>query len=217
MESNSKRKISYQLLKWYDKNKRSYPWRSSKINSYKILVTEILLRKTTREQVKNIFPIFFKKFPSVRSLSLAKKRDIEKVITPLGMERMRSKLLKEVSRMIVEEHSGRVPLNKSDLLTLPGVGDYIANATLLFAKKEKVSLVDTNAKRVVERIFYGSENDIRINKQTYALVDSLLPQKRFVEFNLSLLDFAALVCKPKKTIVHFLSNEKNMQVLQTSV
>jgi len=134
---NSKIKTSQQLLKWYNSNKKQYPWRVAKVTPYRILVTEILLRKTTRNQVRDIFPIFFKKFPSLKKLSASQSREIKKVIKPLGMEKIRSKLLKKLSQIIIKKHGGRVPLNKTDLLDLPGVGEYIANAVLLFIKKRK--------------------------------------------------------------------------------
>ena len=198
MKTSANRVITKNLLKWYTKNKKSYPWRSRKTSPYQILVTEILLRKTTRSQVKGIFPIFFKKFPSIRKLSYARTSEIEKVITPLGMEKVRSKLLKKISKIIIKEHSGRIPLKKDELCLLPGVGRYITNAVLLLAKKERVPLVDVNAKRIVERIFEGESNNMeRITKHTYDLVESLLPKKKFVEFNLTLLDFATAVCLPR--------------------
>lgn len=187
-------------MNWYDSNRKSYPWRSTK-NPYKILVTEMLLRKTTRVQVKKIFPIFFKKFPTLKKLAAANRKEVVKIINPLGMEKIRSKLLKKSSLTIIKKHGGRVPLNKTDLLDLPGVGEYTANAVLLFVKKEKVSLVDTNTKRVVERVFLGSHNSkTRVNVQTYEFVDALLPIRRYVDFNLALLDFANAVCLPKKPL-----------------
>jgi len=189
--------LTKRILKWYDINKASYPWRSN-CTPYQILITEMLLRKTTRNQVKGLFPVFFSKFPSVTKLATANKKEVEKVIRPLGMEKIRSKLLVEVAKTIVKKHNGRVPTNKTALLDLPGVGEYIANAVLLLSQGEKVALVDTNSKRIVERLFLGnSEPKKRVNREISEQVFFLVPEKRFVDFNLALLDFATSVCLPR--------------------
>ncbi len=190
--------LTKRILKWYDSNKASYPWRNN-CTPYQILITEMLLRKTTRNQVKKLFPVFFRKFPSVTKLATANKKEVEKVIRPLGMEKMRSKLLVEVAKTIVKKHNGKVPNDKIDLLSLPGVGEYIANAVLLLSRGEKVALVDTNSKRIVERLFLGDhEPQKRVNKEVSDQVFFLVPEKRFVDFNLALLDFASSICLPRK-------------------
>lgn len=190
--------LTKRILKWYDSNKASYPWRGN-CTPYQILITEMLLRKTTRGQVKELFPVFFRKFPSVTKLATANKKEVEKVIRPLGMEKIRSKLLVEVAKTIVKKHNGMVPNDKTSLLNLPGVGEYIANAVLLLSMGEKVALVDTNSKRIVERLFLGDhEPQKRVNKEVSDQVFFLVPEKRFVDFNLALLDFASSVCLPRK-------------------
>lgn len=189
--------LTKRILKWYDINKASYPWRSN-CTPYQILITEMLLRKTTRNQVKKLFPLFFRKFPSITKLATANKKEVEEVIRPLGMEKIRSKLLVEVAKTVVKKHNGKVPNDKIDLLSLPGVGEYIANAVLLLSRGEKVALVDTNSKRIVERLFLGnSEPKKRVNREISEQVFFLVPEKRFVDFNLALLDFATSVCLPR--------------------
>jgi len=190
---NKKNEFVKEVLRWYNHNRKSYPWRLTK-NPYKILTTEMLLRKTTRMQVKRVFPIFFKKFPTVKSLAHAEQKEIEKIVTSLGMERTRSKLLLDVAKTISKTYHGTVPTRKEDLLNLPGVGEYTASAVLLLTKSEKHPLVDTNSKRVIERIFIGEKTSRRVDRETRDFVSLLLPEKQFVEFNLAILDFAASVC-----------------------
>jgi len=191
---DKKRKFVTKILSWYDIHKSSFPWRKTR-DPYRVLVSEILLRKTTRKQVNSIYKTFFKKFPTIRRLSLASKEELEEVITPLGMEKIRAKLLLEMATDINELHNGRIPLNTGSLLDLPGVGRYISNAVMLFMKNERVPLVDTNSMRVVERVFDGSNSkNHRINNIIENFISNLLPQKRYLDFNLALLDFASKVC-----------------------
>ena len=205
VECSQKKKhyIAYKILRWYDKNRMSYPWRSGRISPYRILVTEVLLRKTTREQVRHVYQSFFKQFPSARALHMSKNQEVERAITQLGMEKVRVKILKKLAEILVKRYSGRVPLSRNALLSLPGVGEYTANAVLLFAKGEKLPLVDTNSKRIVERVFLGkSFPENRVSDQLSRFVHFLLPDKRYVDFNVALLDFASLVCLPRNPRCH---------------
>jgi len=188
-----KEKFTNEILKWYKKNKTTYPWRNNP-TPYRVLITEMLLRKTTRNQVALLFPSFFRRFPSLNLLAKARRKEIEEIITPLGMEKIRSRLLREVSKIIIKEYKGRIPKSREVLLALPGVGDYTADAVMLLARNERVPLVDTNSKRIVERVFTGNSNSERIGKPLHDFVEYLLPQKKYVEFNLALLDFANTVC-----------------------
>lgn len=195
--AEKKKKFSKQILKWYSSNKSSYPWRI-KPSPYRILITEMLLRKTTRNQVAGLFTKFFRNFPTLNKLASARRKEIEKVIMPLGMEKVRSRLLQDISRVIIEDYKGKIPKTKGELLELPGIGDYTANAVLLFTNREKVALVDTNAKRIVERVFASNRNsELRVGESLRSFVTCLLPQKKYLEFNLAILDFANSVCLPR--------------------
>lgn len=189
-ESQFRRKI----LSWYNINREYFPWRKTR-DPYRVLVTEMLLRKTTRKQVNSIYPEFFTRFPNVKALASADVKTIKKIITPLGMERIRSKLLHEVAGKIISHHNSAVPMEKKQLMELPGVGTYISNAVILLIGKKRVPLVDTNSMRVVERVFNGKNNaSSRVTAEKEKLISDLLPRTRFVDFNLAMLDFASKVC-----------------------
>ena len=67
-------KIMYlrsKLTEWYKKNKRNYPWRMIK-DPYKILIAEIMLRRTRADQVLPIYEKFIEKYPTIDSLSKSK-------------------------------------------------------------------------------------------------------------------------------------------------
>jgi len=141
-----KRKIfAKHISRWRKTNNfdHLYSWRNSK-DSYKILVSEILLKKTTRKQVAKEWKAFIKNFPNFSALSRANLSQIKKIIRPLGIESVRARQLKKISKEILQNHHGKVPNSKRDLLNLPGVGPYVANAVLSFAFKKDVSMVDTN-------------------------------------------------------------------------
>jgi len=91
-----------------------------------------------------------------------------------------------------------VPDNRKTLLSLPAVGEYMADAVLSFAYGKDVVVVDANVCRVIARIF-GIEprgearRDVRLRKRA----QEILPVGRAKEFNWAMIDFAALICTPR--------------------
>jgi len=188
------------LLSWRKSNNFDslYPWRNSK-SKYKILLSEVLLKKTTRKQVASEWESITKKFRNFNDLKKTEMRKLKKVLRPLGLEHTRSKNLKELSAKIIDEFHGRVPKTKEDLLSLPGVGPYTANAVLCFAFQHDVSMLDVNITRVLKRVFsLGSKKSRdRTDKQMWEFAENLPPKGRGKEFNYAILDFAGEVCTVK--------------------
>jgi len=187
------------LLNWWDKNKRDFPWRRMN-DSYSILIAEMLLRKTTAQQVAGIYIKFLEKYPDPIALSEAEEDELNELLRPLGMEYKRAELLKKFGREVRDLYDGKIPAELQQLLKLPGVGMYAANAVLCFAFSEDVPLLDTNFIRVINRVF-GVESQkprARNDNKMWKFAKSLIPQNKGKYFNLAILDFAALICTAKK-------------------
>lgn len=197
-----KRHFTETLLAWHAGAKVFFPWRETG-NPYVILLSEMLLRKTTRGQVRKIFPKFFGKYPNIESVASAPLAEIRSMIAPLGMHNKRSALLKRLAKILVKS-GGEIPMHKMKLMDLPGVGEYTANAVLCFAAEQDTALVDTNTLRVVKRIF--SKQSTRKRPHTdpamWDFVSKLIPKKRARIFNLAVIDFAAAVCLPRNPSCH---------------
>ncbi|WP_054644757.1 HhH-GPD family protein [Thermoanaerobacter thermocopriae] len=118
-----------QLLKWWDRNKRDFPWRHTK-NPYDVLIAEMLLRKTTAQQVEKIYNDFLNRYPNSKALAEADENELKKMLRPLGMEHARAKLLKRFGAVVEEEYGGVIPSDYAVLLKLPGVGMYATNSVL---------------------------------------------------------------------------------------
>jgi len=187
------------LLKWHTYCKADFPWRRTR-DPYKILVSELLLRKTTRNQVSKIFNHFFAKFPTVEALASRPEQFIKEVITPLGMEHRRASALKTLAQTIVGNHGGKIPSEKEELMELPNVGLYTANAVMCLAYDQNYPLLDTNVVRVITRVFSfnSSKKRPRDDPQIWNFVSLLLPLGKAREFNLAILDIAGSICRPEK-------------------
>lgn len=188
------------LLDWYELNGRIFSWRERTLTPYEVLVLEILLQRTPAERVDKIFPKFIKKYPGPRALLKSSKRFLVSDLKTLGL-RKRVKNLKELARQLVKEWKGRVPKDVDKLTKLPGVGIYAANAVLCFSYGKVVPLVDTNVARVLQRVFaLPSSGDPNTDKHLWTFVRELLPATKAKEFNWALIDFGAVVCRPKNPL-----------------
>jgi len=160
-------KIGYlrkKLLEWYHKRGRTYPWRTTK-DPYKILIAEIMLRRTRADQVLPVYEKFVNRYPTVRSLSEGNKEEIEKLTYSLGLN-WRNQRFRDLAQLIISIYQGKIPKNRDELKKLPGVGEYVAGVFLSSAYNQKEWIVDTNVVRVFSRFFgIGIKGDGRRDKK----------------------------------------------------
>jgi len=192
--------IGNKLIEWWFKNGRSYPWRETS-NPYRIVIAEVMLQRTKADQVLPVYLDFLRKFPTIFDLAKASENEIKPFFRRLGLL-WRAVLVKKMADFVVGKHNGIFPRNKEDLLKIPAVGEYISNALLSFAYHQPVVIVDSNVCRIVVRI-HGLKirGEPRRNKVVHELARKMLPSKdKSRSLNLALIDFATLVCKPKKPL-----------------
>lgn len=186
------------ILNWWETNRRVYPWRKTS-EPYIILITEILLRKTTATHVNSIYDSFFLKYPTIEKLAKTDKDSLKETILSLGLSNQRSEQLLKLSKTIVEEYNGKIPREYEDILNLPGVGKYTAGALMCVSYKSDEAMVDTNVVRVVGRYFdfKSDKKEVHTDVNLWDFVRYLIPKGRCKEFNLGIIDFANSICLPR--------------------
>ena len=196
IKASLKRKFGEKLAAWWKINKRWYPWRETK-DPFRLLIAELLLRKTSAAQVEKIYEPFLKKYPNAKNLSKASYEELATFLNPLGIEYKRADLLIRLSSEIVSKYNNIVPREREVLLTLPAVGPYAANAVLSLIHGEDVPMVDTNFIRIIERVFgyKSSKSRPRCDRSIWDFAQKLTPINNSAWFNLAVLDFGALVCR----------------------
>jgi A/G-specific adenine glycosylase len=183
------------LLDWYKVNGRQYPWRNKVAGCYQKIIAEILLQRTRADTIAIFYRKFTKRFPSWRKLSLATEGEMQEALQPIGLWRQRGSSLKKLADEITKR-GGRFPRKREEIESLPGVGQYIANAILLFCHGESQPLLDINMARVLER-FFGPRKlaDIRYDPYLQSLAANIVTESNPILINWAILDHAALVCK----------------------
>lgn len=159
-----------------------------------------MLHRTNALQVEKIFINFVTKYPDFRSICDAGQKTILKDLAFLGLK-WRSELLYKVSCELTLNYDGHIPLDKNELLKLPGIGPYISSAFLCFAYNLPEPMLDTNTVRIIGRIFGLKINDSsRRSKIFEKIMENLVKLGNCKDFSLSLIDFAEAVCKPHKPL-----------------
>ena len=187
------------LDKWWQSNKRHFPWRETKV-PYEILISEILLHRTRAEQVNKVYLNFLNSFPTIRCLAKASLPEVQTLLRSLGLN-WRIELLHKMAKEIVKQYDGKIPSTKEELKSLPGVSDYIASAVVCFAFSKSEPLLDTNIVRIIGRFFDVKVTDSsrRSNqfKELYRTINSI---ERPRDFAFAMIDLGALVCLPSRPL-----------------
>lgn len=188
-------RISDKLLRWYDENARSLPWRSAP-TPYKVWVSEIMLQQTQVETVIPYFQRFIQRFPDLPSLAMAEESEVLQVWEGLGYY-SRARNLHKAARLIVADYAGQIPADVAALKSLPGIGAYTAGAIASIAFGAPEPALDANIRRVTIRLLDlheppGSKTDAKLRE----FARQILPASRVGDYNQALMDLGSAVCTP---------------------
>ena len=180
------------LLTWAELNLRKYPWRRTS-NPYCLLVAELLLQRTDADTVAPVYEAFLERYPTLNRLAIANVEDIAKLLQPLGLF-FRAERLSQTAKIILE-NGGEIPQQETELLKLPGIGIYTARAILSQAFGQPAAVMDTNVARILERFFGITGGRVKSRcKILWNAADKVAPDSDVGHWNLTLLDFGALIC-----------------------
>jgi A/G-specific adenine glycosylase len=161
------------------------------------VVAEFLLQRTRAETVAAFFDAFIERFPSWEAMAAASLEDIGEFLKPIGLWKRRSRSLAAFAEAMVARR-GVFPQTREEIQMLPGVGQYVANAILLFSAGHAEPLLDVNMARVLERVFGPRKLvDIRYDPYLQSLARQVIRGERTAEVNWAILDLAAKVCTVK--------------------
>ena len=170
--------ISLRLGAWWEANARDLPWRFGRATPWGVLVSEVMSQQTQMSRVVPYWTDWMERWPDARSLAEAPKAEVITAWGRLGYPR-RALRLQECARVVAEEYGDELPRTYDELVALPGIGDYTASAVLSFAFGERIAVIDTNIRRVLSRVFLGTESrGGAASPAERALANRMLPQDR---------------------------------------
>ena len=210
--------LSKKILAWYDNSKRKLPWRVSKKSPKKLyyrLLSEFMLQQT---QVKTVIPYFKKftnKYKSLKALSNVNEKEILKSWEGLGYYRRARNLLAS-TKMLVRQHNSKLPNTLNELKKLPGIGEYTANALLGLVYDKPTIAIDGNVKRIFVRYLNKKESKVNFTKLIELNKKNLFSTGRNADFVEAIMEFGALICKPKNPKCEHCCLNKSCRYLKSS-
>lgn len=181
-------------MRWFAEHGREFPWRKASANNYELIVAELLLQRTRAETVASFFSQFVREFPSWKRLGSASIPQLQSHLQPIGLWRRRATSIQALAQEMAKRR-GRFPKDRDEIETLPGIGQYIASAILLFCHNIPEPLIDVNMTRVLERVYRPRQLvDIRYDPYLQSLARRVVGCMWSKELNWAILDLAALVC-----------------------
>ena len=190
-----------QLLDWYAKHERPVPWRTPKgqtPNPYYIWLSEIMCQQTTVQAVKPYYEKFITKWPTVADLAKADNEEVMAAWAGLGYY-ARARNLHKCAQIVANDLNGEFPTTQSELIKLPGIGEYTSAAIAAIAFNRPATVVDGNVERVMAR-FFAIEDPLPKSKKTLkACANTFFADLESGSGDLAqaLMDLGSAICIPK--------------------
>ena len=191
-QKNTRRRAA--LLRWYDENARSLPWRRDH-DSYRVWVAEVMLQQTRIAVVEPAYERFLAAFPTIGALAAAEEENVLALWSGLGYY-SRARSLHRAARALEERGDDQFPQTWEEARALPGVGDYTAAAVLSIAYDLPHAAVDGNVIRVLSRLDRLARPDSR-GEPHRSTADALLARRRPGDWNQAVMELGETVCIPR--------------------
>lgn len=164
------------------------PWREGH-DSYRILVSEVMLQQTQVDRVIPFYERFLKEFPTAADLAQAPLSKVLKNWQGLGYNR-RAKMLQQAAKDIVGRFGNRFPESIEEIESLSGVGPYTARAVAAFAFNQGVPVIETNIRTVIIHHFFPKKKKVSDTEIEKILVQ-VLPKGKSREWYSALMDYGS--------------------------
>lgn len=164
------------------------PWR--------LLVMGRLSAQCTDARVNIVSRELFSVFPDAKSMADGDLTEIERIVKPCGLYRMKASSIKEASRILAYELDGILPRDMDGLLKLPGVGRKIANLLLGDVYGLPSVVCDTHCMRICAR-FGMYREDLRDPEKIEKILLELLPYGEGSDFCHRIVNFGREVCSAR--------------------
>jgi endonuclease-3 len=167
--------------------------KSEEGSPFLVLISTLLSLRTKDETTDKAMDRLIKRAQTPGDILDLPTEELEKIIYPVGFYRNKAKILKNVSRIILERYGGKVPDSLDELLTIKGVGRKTANLVVTEAYGKPGICVDTHVHRISNRLgIVSTKNPHKTEEE----LRKVLPQKYWIIYNTLLVAFGRRTCQP---------------------
>ena len=182
----------YEINEWWER-----------YTPFETLVGVILSQRTYWKNVKTAIERFAERFNRIEDVAEANVKEIEEVIKPAGLYKVRARRIKNIARDLIEKYDGNLnkildlPRDeaKKKLIAIEGIGPKTADVLLMAIKGEHVLPVDVHIFRIMRRLGIADEKDDY--ESLRAKLESEIPPAQRTKTHLILIEFGRRICRAR--------------------
>ncbi|MDD3661677.1 MAG: endonuclease III [Candidatus Dojkabacteria bacterium] len=179
----------------YRKLREVYPDARCTVENHapeQFLLASIMSPQSPDAVVNVVSRMLWEKFPTLAEIGAASRLELEQVLRPVGMFRVKSKYVQETARILLADLNGSVPNSEPELRKLPGVGRKVA----LIVLQEVHGIVDgividTHNIRVAGRIGIVKSKDPVTIERTLM---EILPKSYWKQWSHLMVSHGRAIC-----------------------
>lgn len=158
---------------------------------FTLLVAVLLSAQCTDERVNTVTPVLFKKAKNPKEMSKLSEQQIYKIIKPCGLGPKKSKAIKNLSKILVEEYDSKIPCDIDKLEKLPGVGHKTASVVISQGFGIPAFPVDTHIHRLAQRWGLTSGKNVVITERD---LKKIFPEENWNKLHLQIIFWGREFC-----------------------
>lgn len=163
-------------------------------DAYTLLLAVLLSAQCTDVRVNQVTPALFKLANNPQDMMKVPVDAIREIIRPCGLSPRKSQAISELSRILVEQHGGKVPDNFKDLEALPGVGHKTASVVMAQAFGVPAFPVDTHIHRLAKRWKLSQARNV---EQTERDLKRCFPREKWNKLHLQIIFYGREHCSAR--------------------
>jgi len=160
---------------------------------FRVLIATVLSQRTRDPVTAIASSRLFSRYPDVKKLAKADTRVVSRLIRPVGFYKTKARRIKEISRILLDKHGGKVPEKMEELLDLPAVGRKTANCVLVYGFGKPAIPVDTHVHRISNRL--GLVHT-KTPEETEIELMRITDRRDWLDLNEVFVKFGQTICKP---------------------
>ena len=163
-------------------------------DAYTLLIAVLLSAQCTDARVNTVTPALFALADNPYDMAKVPVEKIQEIIRPCGLSPQKSKAISVLSKMIVEEHGGKVPEDWEALERLPGVGHKTASVVMSQGFGHPAFPVDTHIHRLAQRWGLTTGKNV---VQTEKDLKRLFPESSWNALHLQIIYYGREFCSAR--------------------
>ena len=161
---------------------------------FTLLVAVLLSAQCTDERVNRITPGLFSLADTPQAMRKIPASRIEEVIRPCGLAPRKAQAIADLSRLLVDNHGGKVPVSLEALEELPGVGHKTASVVISQAFGLPAFPVDTHIHRLAQRWKLASGKNVADTERS---LKKLFPRESWNKLHLQIIFYGREYCSAR--------------------